>query len=338
MTRPPEELWVLDGHCDSVILRLYNEDPIDLSPVERNNYQVTLPRLRAGRVMGLFMMVGDKHLVPSLRMIEGMHRLTSERPDDFRLCLAPDDVRAAAKADRVGIVMTIEGQSMFEEKLELLGLWQRMGVQLASLTHGEGTENVPSALQISKSVFAYLTPEEREKLRKSQKGLTDFGRAALKEMGRLGIPCDLAHVSDATFWDVMECATGPVCSTHGSCAAVSPHSRNLTDEMLKALAQRKGVIGICFYKPFVHKEEPTLERYVEHVLHALELMGEDGVGIGTDYDGGGEDTDLVLPNPSRMNELWEALDKRGVPKRALVKIAHDNFLRLLTDGAAQAQR
>ena len=75
---------------------------------------------------------------------------------------------------------------------------------------------------------------------------------------------------------------------------------------------------------------------MEHVEHALELVGEDGVGIGTDYDGGGDETNLVIPEPSRMNELWEALDKRGVAKRTLEKIAHDNFLRLLSAGKAQA--
>jgi len=120
-----------------------------------------------------------------------------------------------------------------------------------------------------------------------------------------------------------------VCSTHGACAELSPHSRNLTDEMLRALAQRKGVLGVCFYTPFIHQTNPTLDAYMEHILHALELMGEDGVGIGTDYDGGGDESHLVIRDPSGMNALWEALDKKGLPKRVLVKIAHENFLRLL---------
>jgi membrane dipeptidase len=328
MSTVPADLWVLDGHCDSVILRLHHGDPIDLSPVERE-YQVTLPRLQAGRLMGLFMMVGDKNIVPSLQMIEGMHELSENRPDEFALCRTAAEVRSAAGAERIAIVMTIEGQSMFEEKIELIPLWHRMGVRLFSLTHGEGTENVPFALQQSKSVFSYLTDTERDELRKTQAGLTDFGRAALEEMARLGIPCDLAHASDATFWDVMECAKGPVCVTHGSCAAISPHSRNLTDEMLRALGQRGGVIGICFYKPFVHATTPDLDHYVEHVLHALEIMGEDGVGIGTDYDGGGDETNLVIPEPSRLNDLWESLEKHGLSRAQMVKIAHDNFLRML---------
>jgi len=329
MTDVSNDLWMLDGHCDSVILRLYNGDPTDLSPVQENNYQVTLPRLQAGRLLGLFMMVGDKHLAPSLQMIERMQALCRERADDFARCLTADDVRRSAEAGRVGIVMTLEGQSMFEEKVELIRLYHHLGVRLFSLTHGEGTENAEHALQGSKSVFAYLTPAERDDLRKGQAGLTEFGRAALAEMGRLGIPCDLAHANDVTFWNVMEQADGPVCVTHGNCAAICPHSRNLTDDMLKALAERRGVIGLCFYTQFIHPSEPNLEHFVEHVLHALEIMGPDGVGIGTDYDGGGDETDLVIREPSGIGALWEALETRGVSHQQMVKIAHENLLRLL---------
>ena len=329
MDEVPPDLWTLDGHSDSVILRLYNNDPTDLSPVGGKPYHATLPRLRAGRVLGVFMMVGDKQLVPSLRMIEQMHALGRDRPSDFRLCRTASDCREAAAQNRVGIVMTIEGQSMFEEKLELVRLWHRLGVRVFSLTHGEGVENTPTALQGSRSFFGYLSPALREELRKAHRGLTAFGRQALAEMGRLGIPCDLAHVNDATFWDVMEHATGPVCITHGNCAALSPHTRNLTDEMLRALAERRGVLGVCFYTPFVHQTKPTLERYVEHVMHALEILGEEGVGIGSDYDGGSDESQLIVREPSGMNALWEALDKRGLPRETLVKIAHENFLRLL---------
>jgi membrane dipeptidase len=329
MSEVPPDLWTLDGHSDSVIQRLYDGAPTDLSPVEGKIYNMTLPRLRAGRMMGVGMMVGDKHLVPSLRMIEQMHELQRSRPADFAICLTATEVRAAVQAGRLGLVLTLEGQSMFEEKVELPRLWHRLGCRLYSLTHGEGTENIPTALQGSKSFFGYLSAPLREELRKAHKGLTAFGRQALGEMGRLGIACDLAHANDAAFWDTMEAATGPVCSTHAACAAIAPHSRNLTDEMLRALAQRKGVLGVCFYTPFVHQTAPTLDAYVEHILHALSILGEDGVGIGTDYDGGGDESNLVIRSPADMGNLWEALDKKGISRRVLVKIAHENWLRLL---------
>jgi membrane dipeptidase len=322
------DLWTLDAHCDSIIMRFDRGDPLDLSPVERS-YHVTLPRLRAGNLRALFAMVGDKHLAPSLRMIDGMHQLCAARPWDFALCLSAQDVRSAVAAGRIAIVMTIEGQSMFEERLEQARNWHRLGVRLYSLTHGDGVEDAPAALQGSRSHFGYLSPAEREALRKSQKGLTGFARVALQEMGRLGIACDLAHANDAAFWETLECATGPVCVTHGNCYALCPHTRNLTDEMMVALASKGGVIGLCFYGGFVDREQPTMDGFVAHVMHALERMGPDGVGIGTDFDGVSEEAVMIVKEPSRMGDLWEALDKRGVDSGTLGKIAHDNFLRLL---------
>jgi membrane dipeptidase len=264
-------------------------------------------------------------------MIDGMHQMCAERSEDFALCLTATDAREAVGAGKVAVIMTIEGQSMFEEHVEQVRNWHRLGVRVYSLTHGEGTENVPGALQVSKSHFGHMPAAERDALRKRQQGLTDFARASLHQMGRLGIACDLAHANDVTFWEVMEHATGPVCATHANCAALCPHTRNLTDEMLKALAEKGGVLGICFYAPFTHETDRTLDRLIGHAMHALEVMGEDHVGVGTDFDGGGPPEDLILKDPSQMNQFWEALDKKGVPNSTLVKIAHDNFLRLVGD-------
>lgn len=327
-SKKSSSLWTLDAHCDSIILRFADGEPLDLSPVARN-YHVTVPRLIEGRLLGLFAMVGDKNLVPSLRMIDGMHRLCAEQNDRFALCLTASDVRAAAESGRVAMVMTIEGQSMFEEHVEQVRNWHRLGVRVYSLTHGESIARTPGALQQSESYFGYISPADRDKMRRQHKGLTAFARESLKEMGRLGIACDLAHVNDTVFWETIECATGPLCFTHGNCYSLCPHSRNLTDQMLTALARKGGVIGPCFYGKFIHETDQTLDRYVAHILHALEIMGPDGVGIGTDYDGVGEGAVMVIKDPSHMSELWEALDKRGVKAATLRKIAHDNFLRML---------
>jgi len=328
MPEVPAELWTLDAHCDSIDSRFGRGDPLDLSALERD-YQVTTERLREGNLRGLFAMVGERKLVDSLRMIDGIYEVWADRPDEFALCVTAREVCTAVSAGRLAITMTIEGQSMFEEHIEQLRNWHRLGVRVCSLTHGEGADDTPGALQVSRSHFGCLPLDERDALRKEQKGLTDFARLALAEMGRLGIACDLAHANDVTFWEAIEGAAGPVCFTHGNCAALCPHTRNLTDEMMSALGENGGVLGLCFYGPFVSEDNPTLECYVQHVLHALEVMGEDGVGIGTDFDGVPEGAVMVVPEPSRMGDLWEALDKQGVSHDTMVKIAHGNFLRML---------
>lgn len=98
--------------------------------------------------------------------------------------------------------------------------------------------------------------------------------------------------------------------------------------MMKALAARGGVMGLCFYGSFIDKKHPSLQRFVEHILHALTIMGEDHIGIGSDFDGVQLDAFMAILHPGRMNDLWEALDKVGVKHSTLCKIAHGNFLRI----------
>ncbi len=149
-------------------------------------------------------------------------------------------------------------------------------------------------------------------------------------MERLNILCDLSHANDRAFWEVLEKTKVKVCTTHSNCAAFCNHTRNLTDEMMKALAARGGVMGLCFYGRFIDKKHPSLQRFVEHILHALTIMGEDHVGIGSDFDGVEPDAFMAIPHPGRMNNLWEALDKTGVKHSTLCKIAHGNFLRIFS--------
>ena len=323
-------LLTLDAHNDSIILRDARGDEMDFAAVDAA-YHVDLPRMRRGGMGSLFVMVGDSDLGQSVRLIDAVHRMCQAHPDDFALCRTRREVKAANRKGQIGLCMSIEGQVMFAENTAGLRLWHELGVRMASLTHGEGCIGAPHgpALQISSSHFGFLGAAARETLRRQSRGLTDFARESLAEMARLGIALDLAHANDKAFWEAIECAEGPLCYTHGNCYALSPHTRNCTDDMLKALAERDGVIGICFYGPFVSNTDPDLDRLVEHFLHALEVMGEDHVGIGTDFDGVPGHETLVIPDAAGLPALWQALAARGVSRRALKKISRDNFLRML---------
>jgi microsomal dipeptidase-like Zn-dependent dipeptidase len=247
--------------------------------------------------------------------------------------------------------MACEGSFLFLERLDLLRNWHRLGVRVVTLTHGEGQEDLGwfaktalakdsliqagsiPALQVTPSRDEYMEAGAREELRKKEKGLTSFGRSAVEEMIRLGMACDLSHANDATFWDALnlaeETGTGKFCCTHSNCAALCNHTRNLTDAMMEALSDRNGVMGICFYGEFIDEHSLSLERYAEHVLHALDVMGPDHVGIGSDYDGVPPDAFMAVSHPGHMNELWTALADAGIQAATLRKIAHKNFLKLL---------
>lgn len=324
-TLPP----ALDAHNDSIILREVRGDPMDFADVNPV-YHVDLPRLRKGRIGGMCVMVGDSDLLQSLRLIDAVYAMCEAHPDDFALCLGAAQVRRANRNGRIALVMSIEGQVMFAEQTQHLRTWHRLGVRMASLTHGEGQVLGHShALQHDPSHFGYLSEEERARSLRRTKGLTPFGRESLDEMARLGIVCDLAHANDRSFWDALEHSPGPFCYSHGNCYSLCPHTRNCTDDMLKALSERGGVIGMCFYRRFVDTEHPTLERLADHFLHALEVMGPDHVGIGSDFDGIPPEEYTVIDDASAMGLLWEELDGRGVSHSTLKKIARENFLRLL---------
>jgi membrane dipeptidase len=325
-----KERWVdqfllLDAHCDSLVLRWSRGDSTDLADVDPA-YQVDLPRLRQGGMDCLFTYVGDNDLAESSVLVDAVYEMHRAHPDDFAVCRTRSAVRQARAWGQIALVMTIEGQKMLDEDLSHLRNWHRLGVRVASITHGGGGR---PELQYDASYFGYIDPRERENLRQQSKGLTPFGREALAEMGRLGIAVDLAHINDVAFWQVIELAECPVSYTHGGCYTLSPHSRALTDDMMKALAAKGGVMGIAFYKQFIHPEDPTLDRLCDHFIHALEVMGADHVGLGSDFDGTPR---LMRPIPqdvSKLEELFVALAERGVDPETMRKVAGENFLRLL---------
>ncbi|NLG51021.1 MAG: hypothetical protein GX552_13020 [Chloroflexi bacterium] len=320
-----DRFLVLDAHCDSLILRLQRGDSMDLA-VDDPAYQVDLSRLRQGGVDCLFTMVGDGDLAQSSVLIDAAYQMAALHGDAFAICLTAAQVRQARSEGKIALVLTIEGQAMFAENLAHLRNWYRLGVRIANISHGGG---MPPELQCDDSYFGYISPSERENLRQQSKGLTPFGWDVLAEMTDLGMAVDLAHINDAAFWEVLEKSSVRVCYTHGSCYALCPHSRALTDEMMRALAERGGVMGIAFYRAFIDREDPSLERLCDHFIHALEVMGPDHVGIGSDFDG---TTRLWRPIPedvSYMEELFQALSRRGVDAATLEKIAGENFLRML---------
>lgn len=367
MDEPP---WLLDAHCDSLIERAFFGDEIDLRPreVRLNNravvdayaselggrtegweYQVNLSRLEQGGVGCLFLNVGDIDLMASSLLIDRLESMAAALPRRLAVCRSAREVRETVGSGRIAVVMSIESQFMFMGRTDLLRNWHRLGVRVASLSHGEGAEKLsgyagmilpmnrlyrvqdPAAcsLQGTESLATHMGAAEREGLYKQEKGLTGPGREMLGAMEELGMVCDLSHSNDATFREALELSAGKMCTTHGNCAAISPHTRNLTDSMMRALAERGGVMGLCFFGGFIDEREPSLPRFVDHVIHALEVMGPDHVGIGSDYDGVALDAFMAVPNPEHTGELWRALKDAGLDDSTIRKVAHENFLGLL---------
>jgi microsomal dipeptidase-like Zn-dependent dipeptidase len=159
-------------------------------------------------------------------------------------------------------------------------------------------------------------------------GVSAFGREVISEMNRLGIMVDLSHAGEKSFYDALELSKTPIVCSHSSCRALCDHPRNLTDEQMRALAQKGGVMQVTLYHGFLVKDgEATIEDAMRHLEHAIEVMGIDHVGLGTDFDGDGGIRGLAS-SAELLNYTRELL-KRGFSEADIQKLWGGNFLRVM---------
>lgn len=168
-------------------------------------------------------------------------------------------------------------------------------------------------------------------------GLSDFGREAVREMNRTGIMVDLSHAAETSFYDALRESHVPIVCSHSSCRALCNHPRNLTDDQLRALAEKGGVAQITFYNGFLVEGDAvaSIHDAVRHILHAVSVAGIDHVGIGTDFDGDGGVRGL--DSASSLIKLTEALQAEGIDHEDLEKIWGGNFLRVMRQAQAAAK-
>ena len=226
------------------------------------------------------------------------------------------DVVAAKRDGKIALLLVIENSEALEGSLHILRALYHLGVRSLVLTHNWST-------------WAAAGNWEHE----SGGGLTRFGVALVKEMSRLGMLIDVSHIAERGFWDTLEHAERPVIASHSCCAALCPHTRNLTDAQLRALGEAGGVIGITFVPYFLDPEwketdwpsVPSLDVLLNHIEHAVAVAGIDHVGIGSDFDGGG----TVLPHYGAFAQITEGLIGRGFREQDVRKVLGENVLRLL---------
>jgi len=318
---------VIDGHSDTLIENFANPvTPGFGHPTDR--LHMDLPRSLAGGLTAAFFMVGGNAQPRTWQLIDRMHAEAEENADRLTVALCGADIRQAKEDGRLAGIMSFEGGLACGGDLAILRHFYRLGVRCMSLTHGE--EYSDGSLQGEKSFFGFCDTAFRKQARASARGLTVFGREAVKEMNGLGVLIDAAHCNDRSFWELVELSETPPVVTHGNSFALSPHARNLTDEQLRALAEKGGVIGLAFYPPFVDQNEPSLDRLIDHMEHIIEVAGVRIVGLGSDYDGMGQATPIV-PEVSRLSELTQGMLDRGFPPADVEKILGGNFLRVIEE-------
>ncbi len=353
---------LVDGHNDLpwAIRAGFGSDPVLAAltgPVRQT--QTDLPRLSAGGVGAQFWSVyvpgtltGDAAVTAVLGQIDVVHRMIQAYPEHLELALTAADVQRAFAAGKIASLLGAEGGHSIASSLGVLRALYLLGVRYLTLTHNSNVGWADSATD---------TPEAG--------GLTDFGRAVVREMQRIGMLVDLSHVAPSTMRDALDVAGAPVIFSHSSARALCDHPRNVPDDVLGRLAVNGGVCMVTFVPAFVSPEcaawqagllaeldrrgldrrdmsawdavtpeweaahpvpEATLTQVADHIDHVRAVAGIDHVGIGGDYDGSAA-MPAGLSDVSRYPALFAELLARGWTEPDCAALAGGNLLRVLRD-------
>lgn len=202
----------------------------------------------------------------ALQGIEAMYIEEASAPDEIVIATSAQTIRDARRDGRTAIVLCFEGARPIEDDLTLLDIYYRLGIRCIGLTH-----NMRNLLADGLAVGG-------------NNGLTALGREAVLEMNRLGIAIDVSHLTFQGFWDTLKTSKAPIHASHSSCYDLCNHPRNLTDEMLRALAEGGGIVGIHPLSAFITDagHQASFDELLDHLEHMVEIMGEDHVAIGPD--------------------------------------------------------
>lgn len=229
-------------------------------------------------------------------------------------------------------LLAIEGGEAICGDIRKLQAVYEKGVRLMTLTWNYVNElGYPNVLTLPDGTLDFVS--------RNQKGLTETGVTIIKEMEQLGMIIDTSHLSDGGFWDVYHNTKKPFAASHSNAAAVRNVSRNLTDDMIKALAERGGIAGLNFCEWFLgegwsanpeEKAIQQLQAMVEHVKYMVNKGGIEVCALGTDFDGIDE-SPLAIPDASYMERLLDALKKGGFSETELDAFCHGNVRRVLRE-------
>ncbi|MBC7662234.1 MAG: membrane dipeptidase, partial [Caulobacter sp.] len=292
-----------------------------------------LPQLKRHRDAGADVVIvnvgyGDDGVEQHLRMLASMRGWLEANSREYRLIESVDDIEAARAAGQLAVGFDIEGANAIGDQLSLLALYRDLGVRWMLLAYnrnnlaGGGCQD-------------------------DDPGLTPFGRQMLREMARVGIVACCSHTGYRTAREAIDESPTPVIFSHSNARALTDHPRNIPDDLIRACAARGGVVGVNGIGIFLGDNDSSVDNVARHVLHMLDLVGSEHVGIGLDYIFDSSELDaeiaanpdkfpphlgysagIAMTPPEQLPALAEALSRRGVDDEAIARIFGGNWLRV----------
>ena len=245
-------------------------------------------------------------------IFDKIEAIVEQNKQYLSIARTPADLYSNKRQGRKSIMLGIENGLALDGHLDRLQHFAQRGIVYMTLCHNGDNDICDSA-----------------RGNHTHNGISSFGQQVVREMNRLGILVDLSHAGEKSFYDALELSSQPIVCSHSSCRALCDHPRNLTDEQMRALAAKGGVMQITMYNGFLVKDgEATVLDALRHLAHAIEVMGIDHVGIGTDFDGDGGVRGMA--NSSELLNFTRLLLARGYSEQDIEKIWGGNFLRVMT--------
>ena len=313
--RTHDRVLTLDTHCDTP---MFFPQGIHFDHRDRK-ILVDLHKMTEGRQDATIMVAylpqpteNPKAFADSI--FDQIEVIVSQNSDYIRIASTPHDLWMNKHMGLKSIMLGIENGIAIDGKLENLQHFVDRGIVYMTLCHNGDNDICDSA----------------SKTQHTHHGVSAFGEQVIKEMNRLGVLVDMSHAGEESFYQALEISSMPIVCSHSSARALCDHPRNLTDDQMRALAQKGGVAQTTIYHGFLRQDgEATINDVIAHLEHAIDVMGIDHVGLGTDFDGDGGVRGLA--NSSELINFTRRLLARRFSEQDIQKIWGGNFLRVMEE-------
>lgn len=315
---------LIDMHCDTISLLMQEEN----ANLRENHFCVDLEKMKkAGSIAQFFAcfihiskFAGEDRFTKgyqyALEMIARGKQEFSENADQISLVTSYEELINNAENGKISAFLTIEESGILDGEISRLEHLYEEDIRLMTLLwNGENCIGYPNS----------------RNTKIMNKGLKPFGIEVVERMNELGMIVDVSHLSDGGFWDVLKYSRKPVVASHSNARALCPHPRNLSDEMIRALAEKGGISGLNFYPYFLKENgKAGMDDLIRHIEHMYYVGGEEFVAIGTDFDGF-DDGELDVEHLGQMERVYDALKKRKFHDSQIEKFWSKNALRLIKE-------
>lgn len=323
---------IADMHCDTISEIWESKKTDSPQQLSHNRLHMDIQKMRqAGYLLQNFAMYVDlkKGMDPFkyvLELIDVFYDEMEKNKNDIRVIKSYNEILENEKDGKMSALMTIEEGGCCKGQIGHLETLYQLGARMMTLTW-----NYPNELA-SPNLFLEEMPAGTQKgfpLFDGSKGLTEKGFLFMERMQELGVIVDVSHLSDKGFWDIAGNARKPFVASHSNARALCGHPRNLTDDMIRVIADRGGVIGLNYYGCFLNEtsdSHSSVSRIAAHARHMINVGGQECLGLGSDFDGiGGE---LEMQDCSQMHKLVEELERQHFTHVEIERILYRNVMRV----------